>query len=305
MEKEASMDYAGILKRAWQVTWRHKALWLFGFLLALFGGGGDAGAGQGAQYSYGGGGRLPTRVDLAVIGFIAVGALLFALTGIVLRYVSEGALIGMVNEAEGTGETTVHNGWRIGWARFLRLLGIDLALGIPATIVGIIASALGLSPLMLLFARREGLTILAVVLTVGLMLGVIALLILLGTILSVVMAIAHRQSVLEGRGVMDSIRSSFALLRRNLRQVGVIWLILVLIGMVFAAIAVPVGVLLFGLAEAPAAALYAATESIAASLVVGLLLAIPGVVILSLLGGIYETFQSAVWTIAYRELQLR
>ena len=34
------MDYMGILKRAFHVTWNHKVLWLFGFLSALLGSGG-------------------------------------------------------------------------------------------------------------------------------------------------------------------------------------------------------------------------------------------------------------------------
>jgi len=171
--------------------------------------------------------------------------------------------------------------------------------------VAIIAIGLGLSPLLLLFAESDALTILAVALTVALMLGVIGLLIVLGIVISIVGTMAHRQSVLEGKGAMDSIRGGYALIRHNLRHVGVVWLMTLVIGLVCAAVVFPLGAVFYGLAAAPAAALYAATQSMAVSLVIGFLLAIPGVLLLSFLWGVYEAFQSAVWTITYRELPVR
>ena len=38
------MDHVGILKRAVKLTWRNRALWFFGILLALTSGGGGGGA---------------------------------------------------------------------------------------------------------------------------------------------------------------------------------------------------------------------------------------------------------------------
>ena len=40
------MDYGKVLSRAWEITWRWKALWILGFLAALGRGGG------GGNYSY-------------------------------------------------------------------------------------------------------------------------------------------------------------------------------------------------------------------------------------------------------------
>ena len=37
------MDYGKILRRAWEITWRWKVLWLLGFLAALGNGGGGGG----------------------------------------------------------------------------------------------------------------------------------------------------------------------------------------------------------------------------------------------------------------------
>ena len=33
-----NFDFGGTLRRAWQITWKHKILWLFGLLSALAGG---------------------------------------------------------------------------------------------------------------------------------------------------------------------------------------------------------------------------------------------------------------------------
>mgnify|MGYP000659292038 CR=1 FL=1 len=47
------MDYVKILKRAWETTWRYRALWVFGIILAITtasggssGGGGKHGSGS-------------------------------------------------------------------------------------------------------------------------------------------------------------------------------------------------------------------------------------------------------------------
>ncbi len=42
------MDYGKVLKRAWETTWRYRALWIFGIIIALTtasGSGGSTGGG--------------------------------------------------------------------------------------------------------------------------------------------------------------------------------------------------------------------------------------------------------------------
>ncbi len=296
------MDHIKILKRAWELTWRHKALWLFGFLFSLFSGRGSANGGQGLRYSFDAADRAFFVPNLIIV-FMALGfGLLLFIVGVVLRYLSRGALIGMVREAEETGQTGIASGWRIGWSRFLSLLGIDLALGIPAVIATLILMGIGLSPLLLLGTQKEVLTIVAIALTVLMMLLVAGFLVVVSLVLSVVGEVAHRQCMLEGKGVLDSIRDGYQLGRQNLRQVGLTWLLLFGISLVFGAVIIPVSAVVLGIAAAPAAAFYAASESVVGSVLLGLLFAAPGVVLLAFLGGVYEAFQSAVWTLTYLEL---
>jgi len=296
------VDYTGTLKRAWQITWRHKALWVFGFLLSLFSGGGGSGSGRGMQYTFEGGDRLAPGWIMTLVVLVLLFVLVVIVLSIVIGYLSHGALIGMVREVEETGQTSVASGWRMGRPYILRLFGIDLVLGIPAAIVAIVLVAIGLAPLLLLLARNEGATVLAIVLTVGLMLGVIALLIVMSLVLSLLRELAFRQGVLGGKGVVNSIRDGYRLARTNLKHVGVMWLLLAIIGLVWGAILIPLGLGVFAVSAAPAFATYTASQSQLAGILVGLLFAIPGMLVLSLLGGVYQAFQSAVWTLTYREL---
>lgn len=296
------MDYGRVVKRAAELTWRHRALWFFGFLLALFG---ARGGGQGVQY------RID-QTDLArpqwawsLALLVIVLVVLFALVAIVLNNLSRGALIGLVREAEETDSTSVGRGWRIGRARLWPLIGIDLLMTIPAVSVAMALIALALSPLLLLLAKSEALTIVAIILTVLLGMAVLVVLLVAGTVLGVVREFACRQCVLEGKGAWQSIGDGYHMVRGNLRQVGVMWLLLLGIDLLAGVIATPLLLVLFGVVAGTGAGAYAATESVVSAIVVGLLLGLPAVLIVAVANGVYLAFRSTTWTLAYRELQVQ
>jgi hypothetical protein len=296
------MDYVKILKRALEITWRHKALWLFGFLMALFSGGGGAGGGQGAQYVMDPGYRVEPALVLALVFVVLLIVLVLVAVGIIISYLSRGALIGMVREVEETGDTSVRSGWRIGWSRFLPLFAIDLAIGVPAAIVAILLIALALSPLLLLVAQRDVVSVLGILLTVLAMVLVIGLLIIMGVALSLLRELAHRQCVLEKKGVWDCIRDGYLMGRENLRHVGVTWLLLFGINLVIGVVSVPLFVVLFIAAAAPGILTYLTTDAVTPALVVGIPLLLLAFLLTTLLGAVYQVFHSAVWTLAYLEL---
>ena len=228
--------------------------------------------------------------------------LVLVVVGIIINYLSHGALIGMVHEVEETGNTSLGSGWRMGWSRFLPLFAIDLVMGIPAAVVAFILIALGLSPLLLVLAQEDALTVLAILLTLFFMLLVIGLLTVIGVVLSLLRKLAYRQCVLERKGVVDSIRDGYSIGRQNVRHVGVVWLLLLGIGIVFSVVVIPLSMAVLAVAAAPAAALYAATEAVGASLLVGAVFVIPAILLLSLVRGVYQVFRSAVWTLTYMKL---
>ncbi len=303
------MDYGKLLRRAVEITWRHKALWLFGFLFALFTGAGGGGGGQGLQYRIGLSelARPEWAWGLALLVILVVFVVVVA--AVVLSNISVGALIGMVREVEETDHTTVRSGWRTGRSHLWSLIGIDLVTVIPAVIVALTLLTLALAPLLLLIpergalAEREALSVLGIVLTVLLVLGAVALIIIGGTVLSVVREFAYRQCVLEGRGVGSSIREGYRMVRAHLRSVGLMWLLLLGIDLAVGVIVWPLAVVGFGLVGGAAATVYATSESVAAAIVVALVLGIPVGLISALVRGVYLVFQSSAWTLAYREVQ--
>jgi hypothetical protein len=131
------------LKRALQIVWNYKVLWIFGFLLAITGGGGGGGGGGGTGGSSGYRGNFPTNPNdfrdfgnfgqyspqmdkvaqwfetnvaplfateakaitttFIIIGILVGIAIIFGLIAAVIRYPAETAVMRMVNEHEQTG----------------------------------------------------------------------------------------------------------------------------------------------------------------------------------------------------------
>ena len=173
------MNHFELLKRAFQITWRYRALWLFGFILALCGGG----SGGGGNFNFPGGsssGDFGSLSDLpnmpaidpgliiAVIAGVVVLILLLTVVGVVAQVVARTALIGMVKQAQTAPTVTISDGWRWGWTRrSWRLFLLNLLIGIPVAILAILLILLALSPLLLLFAGERAVTIVAIILTVS------------------------------------------------------------------------------------------------------------------------------------------
>ena len=125
--------------------------------------------------------------------------------------------------------------------------------------------------------------------------------VVVGIVTSVIQALAIRVRVLEGRPVLESIAAGWRLLREQFGQVAVFWLILVGIRILIALVlAIPI-CLLSALMVVPFAV---ATDPFAAPNLAclcggGLILWILGV----LVNSIVETYFSACWTLAFRELR--
>jgi hypothetical protein len=161
--------------------------------------------------------------------------LLFPLLGPVLRCLSRPRLVGMVLGAGETDRTCFGSGCRIGQSRCLSLLGIDLALGIPAVVVSVLLVAIGRTPLVLLATHKHMLTILVGVLTAPFMPVMTSGLIPVETALSVLGEMADRQPVPQGKGWFDSIQDGYQLPRENLRHAGLVWPFLSILSLVFRA----------------------------------------------------------------------
>jgi hypothetical protein len=346
------MDYVKILKRAWETTWRYRALWVFGIILALTtasggspgdgGGGGGNGGNSGGFYPPGRytwpPGKFPwplrdipwpevpsnivTMLIVVGVGLACVMLLLFVV-GTIARYVAETALIRMVDDHEETGQKrSIREGFRMGWSRdSFRLFLIKLLITLPTVAAFILLLLITGAPLLLWLTRSTALGVIGTVAAVGLFFLFIFLAIIVGTVLSLLIKFFWRACVLEGLGVTDSIRHGFDMVRRHLKDVVIMWLIMVgiHIGWIIALISISillipvilllivVGGIVGGL---PALAVWGLTSIFFEGVVPWILAALIGAPIFILivavpwlfLGGLMEVFKSSVWTLTYREL---
>ncbi len=310
------MKHLDILKQAFAFTWRYRALWLFGFFLALCGGGGG-----GVNFNFPSGGENladmekldvpsidPTLLIALIVGFIC---LVFGLIilGMVVQYVTRTALIGMVSQAHQTQAVTIRDGWRWGWARGAwRLFLINLLVGIPLFIISLILILMAFSPLLLLLADDRSLMIIGIILTVVAFIFILLLLMAISVVIAPILELAWRQAVLDQRGVIDSLRGAFQLFKTRFKDVAVLWLLLVGVGIGWGLATLVVVLPLSLLAAAiiggiPALLVYLIAGSGVGAAIAGIPLGlIAFMLVMTTATGYYLIFQSAIWTLAYLEL---
>ncbi len=324
------MNHLKVLKRALEITWRYRALWVFGVLVALT----TSRGGNGGQFSYGGdgdGGGLPfpgkfsiPEIPPQVVGaLVAIGvglicaALIFSIVALVLRYLAETALIRMVNDHEETGEKRgVRWGFRQGWSRAAwRLFLIDLIIGLPVAVVFILLFLLALAPLLLWTTGSKAAGIIGTVTTVGMVIPLVLLGIVVSAVLSLLTHFFRRACVLERAGVIEAIRQGYGVVRRHLKDVGVMWLIMIGLSMAWALVMIPVmitlvllGLALGGLPALLVGGLASLTFEGAVPWIVGAVVGLPIFILVVVvpglfLGGLAEVFRSSVWTLTYREVR--
>ena len=322
------MDHTKVLKRAWHMVWRYRALWVFGIILALTTGGGGN---RGAQYTFRGEDFSPGRqfgieeippevvsTLIAIgIGLVCVIAIL-VVAAAVARYVAETALIRMVDEHEETGEKrSVRQGFRMGWSRTaLRLFLIDLLIGLPVAVVFILLFLLAAAPLLLWTTETTAARVIGTVATIGLFLLVVLLAIVVGVVLSVLRRFFRRVCALEEVGVIESIRQGYSVVRQHLKDIAVMWLIMVGLGLGWVIVMIPVTILLVVLGGVlgglPALLVGALASLVFEEAVPWILASAVGIPIfilvvaapLAFLGGLREVFLSSTWTLTYRELRV-
>jgi len=338
------MNHTEILKKSWKILWSYKTLWVFGIILAMTSGGGGGGSGgNGANvqmpsqpeqsfdipgfeefepqmkefqnwFENGISAEVWQSIALLILCLLCV-FLLLGLFFTVLRYVSQVSLIRMVDqhEADGT-RVNWRAGFKLGWSRSaFRLFLIDWAITLPVVIIFIALFGCAALPVILGAVANNEPPVIGIIATIGLVFLVIFLAILVGTVLSLVMEIIRRQCVLTNSGVFASIGEGWRLVRKNLKDVFLMWLILIGVQIAFFFVMIPVILLLvaFGLLVGGGAGVAVYLVSQGASQTGGLISAIIlggllFVLILSipslLINGLKETYFSTAWTLAYRSI---
>ena len=295
------MDIGKMLRRAWEITWRHKILWLFGFIIALTSGGGSSN--RGVSYSY----RLDysdlQRMRMPEAWIVVPMVLLMLLVlaaAIVLSVIAQGALIDGARQATRGDEVKGSAAWRKGTGRFWPLLGIRAIMFVVGLVLVIPLVAMVL--LAVLPAQRgigagEGGIIAAICGVALCCLPLVPIMIVLGLIA----LYADRACVLDGLGVFDALKEGWETLKNNLGPT-------LLVAVVLFAIQMVVGVVfaggLLGI-TLPAGGVWGMAHNWRAAMVPVCCLGLLGGLVLLAVTTVLQTFVSSAWTLTYLELHLQ
>jgi hypothetical protein len=240
----------------------------------------------------------------AIAGIVIVIILVAIVVGIALWVISvmaRGGLIAGVQQVEDEGSTSFLQAWRVGRDRFWTLFGI----GVLTTLPIIILVLAGIAALVLLIfstvgafdvSEARGATGIVSTVLCGALLCCGAFLV--GTVLDLIRKYAERAAILEGLGWIDAFRRGWEVLKANVGPTLVLWFIFLIIGIV-------VGGVIFGALAVVALPFIAAMSNTDP----GAWLAVPicgggliALIVGALIRSVVETFTSATWTLAYREM---
>jgi hypothetical protein len=348
-----------ILKRSWQILWTYKVLWIFGFLLALTAGG-NGGGSSGSSYRFNGntgnngssnynpnfqpGPFLRQLTDwfnqnitplfeypaqhVATFVWIGVAFLLFILiVGVVtsfIRYVSENAVIRMVDEYEQTGtKVGFKQGWKLGWnRRAFRMWVIDLVISLPVILFIGLLTGLGFLVYFSVSNGNSGLAVGGTIAAIGCAFLFIFAFVILMVLLGLLRQFFVRAAALEETRIGDSFHRGWEMFKRNWKSAALMWLVMLgigigygIAGMILFFLLIPAYLILVlpaALVAAIPAAIALGITSIFASgpvaWIVAALVAIPFFFLvtlapLTLVGGMYQIYTSNVWTLTYREMK--
>jgi hypothetical protein len=298
------MKYGSVLSRAWEITWRWKALWILGFLVSLGSGFSTSGSPSYSSESSDWGRRYGWQMPVEWIGVLATVVclgLLLAIAVWVISVMARGGLIAGVQQVEDEDSTTFLKAWRVGRSRFWTLFGISILAAIPTIIMvllGVVALVLLITSTVGAFDVSDaagGLGIAASVLCGGtLCCGAVILMIVLDQIRTY----AERAAILEDLGWIDAFQRGWQVLKGNLGPTVILWLIFFVIGLAFGAVIVGGMMVIVAPLVAVVVRIRPGPWMIVPICLGGLL----GALVLAVIGSIVETFRSATWTLAYRQL---
>lgn len=299
------MDYMATVRRGWDLTWKHKFLWVLGFLGALTGGG--------LNYSYSSGnygGQVPNftpeQVAAVTAGALAFGCIAF-IVGIVLWLVSlaaRGGMITAVDTLDRGEESRFGLAFRQGWRKLFSLIGMTILLFAPVFILSVVlivgfagtlagAIASGMS------GGSEGLTTALGTASLA-FICLLCILFPLFLVLSLIYPFAYRGIMLRDMRVTDAIRHGWRVLRDNLGPILVLGIIFFFLGLIISGIVFGI---LAVLGVGTGLIMLAATggELTTAQWIIAGLGLLGAIIIFAAISAVLTAWRSATFTLAYNQ----
>lgn len=311
------MGYGELLQQAWNVTWQQRRVWLFGALLALFGGA----AGSGGQFN-----NLNFYISLlsSLTGemvvepafteslvFVLVNALLalgglWLLGGLVLRPMMISAVIALVQQAQEGTPLAWGDGWRYAWSRRswgVFLIEVLVRLPIGALYIGTFCATF--LPLLLFTFDSNPVRLLGGVATGGGLIIWALLSFLFGFFVTPFVEICWRFAVLFGHKPSRSLRLAYALLRQRLAAfagaVGVM-LVIDLLGRSLSLFSTGILLSVSFIGTLFVTSLFSDTAFAWIGFLFGLMIVLVGVLPMLLVNGIFWIFHFSLWSLIFKTL---
>jgi hypothetical protein len=303
------MDYGRVVREAWDITWRHRSLWLLG----LFAGGVAA---PNCAWNAGGGrpdsradpsAGVPTDVmawvaaNIALLVTLAIVLVVIGLAAFVISLIAQGGMTRAGADAAAGRAPTLGATWSAGLRLFWRFLALWLALLV--TLIGLGTVAAGTVALFVALARGDAPWLGFAVLLLALPLVALGVVLAIG--FAIVVPFAQRAIALEDIGPIAGIRAGWRLARANVGASLLVWLLSIGLGLAagigtviaLAVIAIPLALIGFALwSGAGWSTPTVAYVTVAVLLVISLLV---------VLGAMLNTFFWHYWTLAYLRLSGR
>jgi hypothetical protein len=307
------MDYGEIISRAWRITWNNKYLWVLGFLAALTSVGSN---GNSFNYSLDQGDfadpeqlmRLGAMALLVTCILLIVGFMLW-----LLSVAARGGLVAAVDRLDNGETMTLGEAFGAGTRVIWRVIGIYLLVYLPVILVSALMGVLlavgigGTAVMGILSGDPEAILAGGLGATMGLLFLCFCLLLcVMIPALIVLFYLAEfslRAAIVDDLRVMDSIRQGWRVIRENLGPVILLavlmFVISLMVGMALGVIMLPFAAILItpmmltmgtGNSMDP----FSLAWLIGGSLCLGIF----GAALMS----VVQTWVSAVWTLAYKEL---
>jgi hypothetical protein len=352
------IDPVKILKRSWYILWSYRALWVFGLIIALAAGGSSARGNNNSRWEQSRGDNTQVTPqsmqeafrevqrelhrlfeqgipqahisghDVTTFLWVIGGFILFiSVVGIIMaiaRYVSEAAVIRMVDEYEGTGEKmTVREGFRFGWSNTAwRLFLLNLIVNLPVIALMLVLLIAGIVVYFSVVNGNANFAAFSVVSAIALAFITIFVVAILSILLRLLRNFFWRIAVLENAGVRESLQRGFAMVLENWKNVGLMWLVMIGLGIVWAIasiiviiISIPLVIVTVVIAALIAALPYLLFVALFSTFLGGYLPWIAGGLFIAplfftlafspwvLLGSWQAVYTSTVWTLTYREIK--
>jgi len=295
------MDFGYVLKRAWEIIWKFKVLWIFGILASCGHASNSGGSNSGVRFSIEDSSVAPqiqqyfNQLNPAIITLLIIVAVIIVIALVVLAILlgtvgRVGLIRGTVKAEQGASKLAFSELWRDGLAYFWRVFGLNLVIG-----------------LMILFAILV-LGILGVILSIGTLgifliclIPLLCLLLPVMWLVSILIEQANVALVVENLDIIAAIKRGWQVFIENIGSMIVMGLILtigisliggLIIGLPLLAVAAP----------AALAITTGVTENIRNGVILSVVLFLVYLPFLLVLSGILRAYTQSAWTLTFVRL---